>query len=288
MLFLYAMITLAQETAIGERPARGKIITVVHGRDLVHHFDRQAFSERQIQPASLDVITNRFTRRDGTSCNFPFAIQPGEEVVAHSNLLYRGSEVETRDYIESNIRLCVDTRSRYAARLGLTVMGFHNPDDGTIIPNATPNTTLEFVLQNHDDSPLLISGPISPGQLWEIQETTPLDIHNTEIHVYDDEADVTEQRKIRIDGNTGYIVHLGNSFCYFQRKNKPENIEQKRRSGRLTTDLPIQQLISIGKDDNDVGFCLTSTKERIVTNGYAVYMVPFHYLDLRETGMLNN
>lgn len=245
--------------------------TVVRGREMLPYFDVADSSKVEIEPCSLNVVVDRLTR-DGRAVSFPVTLEPGEEIVGHTSITFRGQppDVET----VPKAVLCVETRSRRAARWGVTCMGFYK--NGETQAFLEDEADISIVLKNYNPTPVTVHSPqkkpFSPVQLLLLRDEPLADVQSNGVHLKYNGKDVTEERRIKIGNMTGYVVHLGNEAVYFERKRKPIVIGESMHHYKQTSPRRLPQI--------DPPFWLGITAEEVITNGQPVYMLPFHYLDI--------
>lgn len=245
--------------------------TVLSGSQLTKHFPHHGFPEKAVQPCSLDVVIESFSSPKGKVLKLPFTLPYGEVVLAHSRLKY---DAQPED---GEVTLCVETRSRNAARFGLTCMGFYKGQITT--PFVTENADLSFAIKNYAPFPAVIEEGWSPVQLLGIKLSHhPYTEQKLRVKLSKDDTEVTEDCKADIGGFTCYVVGIDGEMKYFQTTTKPMTLEEAE-SNILTASIDgIEQI----KPD----FCLTTTRERVVTNGCPVYMLPFHCRDILDNIIL--
>lgn len=245
--------------------------TVLKGEKLTECFPDNTFSGDAVQPCSLDVVMESFSDREGKRLKPPFVLHHEGGVIGHTSLKYSPT------LEEGVVTLCVETRSRNAARFGLTCIGFY--DSGMTNPFVTKNATLSFVMKNYAPFPVVIEEGWSPVQLLGVKLSGhPYTEQKLKVKLYHDEDEVTENCRADIGGFTCYVVTSDKEMKYFQTTTQPMTLAEAESNIITATIDDIEQL----KPD----FCLTTTKERIVTNGCPVYMLPFHCRDILDNSML--
>lgn len=225
------------------------------------------------EPCTLNVIVEKFYDREGKPKELPFVLQLGEEVVGYTGLKYKSPHGSREIFAAWNSILCVETRSRQAARRGFTCLGFYQ--DKQVHPffdNAEEEINLLF--RNDLPLPVEMRNPFSPAQLWMITYIHPRHKElNDNIILIDGTEEVTEKNKITWSEEPKlYTVHLGKGIKYFLPQKEPVPLEA------------LEEVIRVGNlediDPSLLDFSLTITKETVATNGCPVYLFPFHHRDM--------
>lgn len=256
--------------------------TVVRGREMLPYFTVADSSKVGVEPCSLNVVIDRLTK-DGKTVLFPFTLEPEEEIVGHTAITFRGQPPDVEKVPEAV--LCVETRSRRAARWGLTCMGFFSGNGGRAQAFLEDEADIAVVLKNYNPTPVTVHNPkkkpFSPIQLLLLRDELLANVQNNGVHLKYNGEDVTEERRIAIGNMTGYVVHLGNEALYFEGKEKPILIGEKMHHYIKISPGKLSQV--------DPPFWLGITAEEVITNGQPVYMLPFHCLDVlgREDELLS-
>lgn len=249
------------------------------GKDLAGRIRAQKGFENSLvdtldpQPCSVNVHLRRFSDMNEKNLHFPFVIQPGGEVIGHSDL----------EAGYSPALLSFETRSR-VARKGLACLGFYNKGiNGNQAQRRAfgdwPTAPLDFVLHNYFPAPLLITEPFSPVQVSSTVADFPSSYHDNPyekapIAIIKEGREVTKENLVVLGEFIAYKTYILDDVFYFLKMDDPVDLlhadfnELARRGN-------IEEIKSIKPD-----FCLTSTDESVVTNGCPVYMFPFHFLDI--------
>lgn len=226
-----------------------------------------------VEPCSLDVLLRRFSRTDGTSLKFPFVVEPEGDIIGHSDLVYTPAE-----YYDM---LCVETRSRQAARRGFTCRGFSANLLGrpTAISFLTQAGSLSFSFRNYLPVPIIISEPFSPVQISIIREVHEHEYRETiapRFSIKKDGKNITSQSYVHFPDFDlpGYRVTCSDEVWYFDASSDPIDLREVDQLMKKTILAELPRLRP--------AFCLTITEEEIDTAHSPAYLFPFHYLDIEE------
>lgn len=233
------------------------------------------------QPCSLDILIEQFSDSKGKPLAFPFVVRPNEDVIGHTDISYR--PLEKWDV------LCVETRSRQAARRGFTCLGFINPmelsyrDSFGDHTNPTPflerSASLSFAFRNYLPFPIRISAPFSPVQISITREIPEFDylrlkgFHDVPT-LTKDGKDITREARVRVDNFWAYTVHCAEELWYFDASH---DVIDLTAVDQVVKKAHIAQIHEINPK-----FCLTVTQEDVDTDGCPVHLFPFHYLDIKN------
>lgn len=251
---------------------RRTIPTVISGAAIPQYLTGTNYEAPE--PCTLNVLIEEFYDKEGRRKKFPFVLQPQEEVVGYTGLAYKGASIVTHRVPPYSSILCVETRSRQAARRGFTCLGFYQKKELQAFLDSPNDITLLF--RNELPLPVEVPKPFSPAQLWIITYLPPgIRELNDKIIIKDGEGDVTEKNQLKWTKELKlYAVHLGKGIKYFTPQTEPvplEALEEVIREGNVEDIDPVS-----------LDFSLTITKERVITNGCPVYLFPFHQRDMYQ------
>ncbi len=230
---------------------------VMRGKDMMAYMEA-SHDSLSIQPCSIDIILKAFTNASGRGIRYPVVIQPGEKIVGHSGMNYKGAD---------GASLCVETRSS-TARKGLVCMGFY-PGNRIFL---SQDGELSFVLRNYSPNALVVEEPFSPVQVSVTKNMRVATTKEPAVRIFKRGMDVTEECRVQIGNFTSYAVSLAEDLAYYRKSGKPVSLNNNG----------IEEYIvrtKVHDVDSNPGFCLTMTKEEIRTNGCPAYIFPFHHRD---------
>ena len=265
---------------LGERsqdPKKRKVPTVMRGVHIPLHFEGTNYETPE--PCSLNVIIEQFYDKEKKPKTFPFVLHPEEEVVGRTGLIYKKGPIVSREHgflgTFEDI-LCVETRSRHAARRGFTCLGFY---DGTKVdPFYTEAGEIDLLFRNELPLPVVVTEPFSPAQVWIITNVDPRTKElNDTITLMQGEENVTNKNRVQAGDMKTYLVHLGREsdgteIKYFKPQKEAVPLTELERIMKKARFEDI--------DPTLLDFSLTITQETVATNGCPVYMFPFHARDI--------
>ncbi len=231
-----------------------------------------------IQPASLDVVVDRFYDSDGAKLSFPVKLEPNATVVCESDL-----EINLTKPVFS----CLETRSS-VARIGLAATGFLRNDDYEIFLKDYSGK-IRALLTNFSPNTVVINGPRSFFQVTVSEHYEHYGRNYASkpwVSIQKNKRNVTEKSKVTVGNVFGYKLHLAPQVWCMKNEHHKVDFDKRKEAKDLFVRTRLDKV-----NIDDYGFCLTRSQETVMTSlsdriRHPAYVFPFHFDDIH--GELNN
>ncbi len=245
-----------------------QITRVVSGDNIHLFFPGLDEQSELIQPASIDVIAERFYNSSGKQLPFPVTLSPKEFVSCESDL-----EIE----LTSRVFSCLETKSS-VARVGLAAVGFEcNGNYEIFLKNYSGR--VRAVLANYSPNSVVVDGPRSFFQLTVSEHSINDEgryFNTNYLDIMHNGKSTLEESRVVIGNLLGYVLHIASDVWCMGPVSRKVNFDDRKNANGLFSRGKLGEV-----DLENVAFCLTRSREKIFTNGFPAYVFPFHIKDVR-------